>query len=115
MNEKQLMERMNQAVERYPELRDRYARGAMIYRENRIRRIANCTVSVPSQSGKMSYLISEEIDGAHCSCQDYSRKAPNVNGQTFCKHVIAYRLWEKNGDYEAEQNMETENELLFRL
>lgn len=102
MNETQLVAKMSEAVGKYPELKDRYLRGTVIYRENRIRRIANRTVRVPSQSGCMFYLISEELDGAHCSCQDYSRKAPQINGQTFCKHVIAYRLWEKNGDFERE-------------
>lgn len=103
MNDQQLTTKIETAKERYPILSDRYQRGATIYRANHITRIDENRAAVPSQTRPGHGHLVENVNGViYCSCKDYDNKAPEVKGQKYCKHVIAFMLWRKNGAYEVQ-------------
>ena len=87
-------------VARYPELRKRALKAAMLYAEGYVHVNGGAHLyDVMSQSGEGQYYV--DLEFSTCSCPDWegallgrNHSAPWCNDQPICKHLVAAHLFE---------------------
>lgn len=91
----------DRVVSRYPELKRRALRAAVLYVEGHVHpNGAEHGFDVDSQSGERRYEV--DLNFNTCTCPDWEgalvarhHSAPWCNGQPMCKHLVAARMFER--------------------